>query len=77
MFAFDESKSFSTNFAAFLDHMKSADADMAEILRANAGKLAAIVKNGERNAQARGDFNAIIAAALDKLVEEPAEKGGL
>ena len=70
MFSFDENKPFDANFDAFLNHMKSVDAEMAEILRANATKLAAIVRNGDRNAQARADFNALIATALDRLVEQ-------
>ena len=69
MFLFDEDKPFEVNFAAFLDHMKTVDAEMASILEANAAKLAAIVKNGERNSQARGDFNAFIGNELDKIVE--------
>lgn len=74
MFGFDENKPFSANFEAFLDHMKSVDDGMADILRANADKLAVIVKDGERNAQARADFNALIATALDKLVQPADDK---
>jgi len=76
MFCFDEGKPFSVNFEAFLDQMKTVDPDMAEILRANADMLLAIVMNGERNTQARVDFNSLIAAALDNLVTKTFEKEG-
>lgn len=76
MFCFDEGKPFCVNFEAFLDQVKTVDPDMAEILRANADMLLAIVMNGERNTQARVDFNSLIAAALDNLVTKTFEKEG-
>ena len=51
------------------------DADMAGIIRANKDKLAAIVRQGQRNTQARADFNAGVRAALDGLLTpEPEEE---
>ena len=70
MFLFDTDKSFEINFEAFLEDMKTVDAEMAAILQSNIGKLAAIVKNGDRNPQARGDFNALIGVALDIFIED-------
>lgn len=77
MFGFDENKPFGANFEAFLSHMESVDVELAAILRANAAKLSVIVKNGERNSQARTEFNTIVAAALDKFVQDSAQKGGV
>lgn len=66
-FKFDGTKSFDENFAAFLDALDGIDKEMAAILRANAPALAAIVRDGERDASARATFNAAIATALDAL----------
>lgn len=64
-FRFDEAKSFDENFKAFLDHLTAAEPDMAQILRDHAGLLESIVRDGERDAKRRGEFNASILAALD------------
>lgn len=64
-FRFDEAKSFDENFEAFLDHLIAAEPDMAQILRDHAGLLASIVRDGERDAKKRGEFNTSILAALD------------
>lgn len=66
-FEFDGTKSFDENFDAFLDFLKNVDEDMAGILRANVPTLAMIVRDGERDANARAAFNAAIANALDAL----------
>ena len=44
---------------------------MAAILRANADALAKVVRDGERDANARVAFNNEIAKALDALVASP------
>ncbi len=67
-FTFDENDSFADNWKTFLGAMDSVDPEMAVILRANEGKLAAIVREGNRNAQARGSFNAEVLKALDRLL---------
>ena len=67
-FRFGESSSFEINWEAFLVEMESVDADMADILRANKDKLVAIVRQGNRNANGRADFNASVMDALDRLL---------
>lgn len=67
-FRFDDTDSFEANWEKFLVEMQSIDAEMASILRANKGKLAAIVCQGHRNTQARADFNAGVIIALDSLL---------
>ena len=67
-FRFSESNSFEINWEAFLVEMESVDADMADILRANKDKLVAIVRQGNRNANGRADFNASVMGALDRLL---------
>lgn len=67
-FAFDGSKSFEENFEALLTELKGVDEEMADILRSNAASLAKVVRDGERDANARAAFNAEIAKALDALV---------
>jgi hypothetical protein len=74
-FKFDEADTFATNWEAFLKEMEGFDAEMAAILRANTGKLAAICADGNRDAQARANFNACVVAALDALLLSKA-KGG-
>ena len=59
---------------AFLTAMDAMDADMGAILRANENKLVAIVREGNRNTQARSDFNTAVAKALDRLLATP--RGG-
>lgn len=75
-FQFDASKSFDENVAAYLDVLEVIDAQMAAILRENAALLAAIVRDGERDPSARGEFNSLIAAALDSLATSNAEGEG-
>lgn len=67
-FALDASKTFEENFEAFLAGLGSVDREMAAILHANADTLAKIVRDGERDLNARATFNAEIAKALDSLV---------
>lgn len=64
-FRFHEAKNFEENFEAFLDHLTAAGPDMAQILCDHAGLLASIVRDGERDAKKRGEFNTSILAALD------------
>jgi hypothetical protein len=73
VFRFDDSNTFEANWSAFMVELEAVDAGMAAILAANKDKLAAIVRQGERNSQARSTFNAAIVAALDVLV---AQAGG-
>jgi hypothetical protein len=73
-FTFNENDSFADNWKAFLGAMDSVNPEMAAILRANEGKLAAIVREGNRNAPARGSFNAEVLKALDSLLA--ADQGG-
>lgn len=67
-FGFSENDSFAVNFQAFLRAMDSVDPEMAAILRANESKLATIVQEGNRNAQARTTFNSEVLKALDRLL---------
>lgn len=71
-FVFDASKSFGDNFESLLKDLESVDKEMAAILRSNADALASIVRDGERDANARSAFNTEIAKALDALVAPPA-----
>lgn len=74
---FDEAESFEENCEAFLAHLKKVDEEMASILSGNWYALVAIVRDGERDSKARGEFNAKVALALDALVAKAAEpKGG-
>ena len=66
-FSFDDSKNFDANWSAFMTELQTVDAGMAAILAANKDRLAAIVRQGERNASARSTFNAAVVAALDAL----------
>ena len=50
-----------------MTELETVDAGMAAILAANKARLAAIVRQGERNASARSAFNAAVVAALDAL----------
>lgn len=69
---FDASKSFAENFELFLADLEAVDKELAAIARANAGALAKVVQNGERDSNARAAFNTEIAKALDALVAPPA-----
>lgn len=71
-FAFDTSKFFYDNFDAFLAELELVDKELAAILRANADALAKVVRDGERDSNARAAFNTEIAKALDALVAPPA-----
>lgn len=71
-FEFDASKLFDENFEAFLSELETADRELAAILRANASGLAKVVRDGERDSNARTAFNTEIAKALDALVAPPA-----
>jgi hypothetical protein len=75
-FKFGENDPFPANWIAFLGAMDSVDPEMAAILRANEVKLAAIVREGSRNAQARTDFNSEVIKALDLLLAAAAPRGG-
>lgn len=67
-FTFTESDSFEKNWNAFLKAMEPADPEMAAILAANKDKLAVIVCQGNKNSQARADFNTVVLKALDALL---------
>ena len=70
-FSFDGSKSFDANFETFLVAAKEIDEDLADILWNNAAALAQIVREGERDSNARASFNAGIAEALEALIAPP------
>jgi hypothetical protein len=72
-FAFVESDSFERNWTSFLKEMEAIDADMAAILIANRDKLAVIVNQGNRNLQARVNFNAGVLQALESLILKDAK----
>lgn len=72
-FAFDGTKLFDDNFQAFLEELEAVDKEMAAILRANADALAKVVRDGDRDSNARAAFNTEIAKALDALVAPPAD----
>ncbi len=72
---FDGSKSFAENFESLLTALDGVDAEMAKILRTNTALLGKIVKEGERDPNARAAFNAEISKALDALVESSPERG--
>ena len=72
---FDEAKSFSDNCKALLASLEKVDADMAVILRDNWDALVAVVREGERDSKARGEFNSKVTSALDSLLK-PAEPKG-
>ena len=67
-FNFADSKGFDDNWDSFIEELKSVDIDMASILAANKGKLAAIVRQGTRSTSARSAFNAEVVKALDALL---------
>jgi hypothetical protein len=74
VFRFDDGRIFEANWSAFMVELEAVDASMAAILAANKDKLIAIVRQGERNSQARSTFNAAIVAALDVLVAQAADE---
>lgn len=71
-FEFDANKTFADNFELFLEELELVDKEMALILRANAGVLEKVVRNGERDFNARASFNTGVAMALDALAASPA-----
>lgn len=71
---FDGSRSFAENFESLVTMLDGIDAEMAKILRANTSLLAKIVKDGERDSNARAAFNAEISKALDVLAESGREQ---
>jgi len=73
---FDEAKSFSDNCRTFLASLETIDADMAIILRDNWATLIAVVREGERDSKARGEFNSKVASALDSLLKPAKPNGG-
>jgi hypothetical protein len=75
-FRFDETMSFAENCDALLSILENIDAPMAAILPDNWDAVVAVVREGERNSKARGEFNSVVAAALDSLVESAAPKDG-
>jgi hypothetical protein len=72
---FDEAKSFSDDCRAFLASLEKVDSDMAVILRDNWDALVTVVREGERDSKARGEFNSKVASALESLLK-PAEPKG-
>lgn len=75
-FRFDDGKSFSENCEAFLETLKPGDSDMANILADNWDALVAIVREGERDLKARGEFNTKVASDLDALAKPVESKDG-
>jgi hypothetical protein len=76
IFRFDEGKSFAENCEAFLETLKSNDPEMAAILCDNWDALVAVVREGERDLKARGEFNSTIASTLDSLDKPAGPKDG-
>ena len=56
--------------------LKRVDAEMASILRDNWDALTSVVREGERDAKARAEFNSSVATALDALVAPAPHKEG-
>ena len=73
---FDEARSFSDNCKALLARLEKVDAKMASILRDNWETLVVVVREGEKDSKARGEFNAKVALALDSLLQPTERKGG-
>lgn len=73
---FDEAKSFSDNCEAFLMSLEKVDQSMAAILRDNWDELVSVVRQGERDSKARGEFNSKVTSALDTLLRPTEPKGG-
>lgn len=74
VFRFQKTNSFDANWEAFLAEMDQHDSDMADILRANQDTLAAIVRQGDRDAQERARFNASVLEALNSLLAHGREE---
>jgi hypothetical protein len=73
---FDDTTSFADNCEAFLTRIEAIDSEMASILRNNWNALVAVVREGERDSKARGEFNTAIARELDALVAPDLQKDG-
>ena len=75
-FRFDEGKNFAQNCETFLEAIEADDPEMAAILRENWDGLVAVVRAGERDSKARGEFNAKVSSALDTHVAKLADAEG-
>jgi hypothetical protein len=75
-FSFDETKTFSENFEAFLNEVERGDAEMGKILRDNAALLSSIIVEGERDTKKRAAFNASVLRALDSIAAQSFKNGG-
>jgi hypothetical protein len=75
-FRFNENKAFADNCRTFLEKLRSDDAEMAAILLDNWDLLATVVREGQRDLKARGEFNSKIASTLDMLLKPNEPKGG-
>ncbi len=75
-FRFDDNKSFDENCEAFLEVIKADDAEMAAILRNNWNALVSIVRERERDLNARSEFNTNVATVLDAIANTARPKDG-
>ena len=76
-FRFCDGKNFEQNCEAFLAAIEADDPEMAAILHDNWDALVAVVRAGQRDSKARGEFNTKVASALDTHVAKVAgAKGG-
>lgn len=75
-FRFDDTKTFTDNFEAFLQEVERDDAEMGKILRDNAALLASIMVDGERDTKKRAAFNTSVLKALDVLAAGSQANGG-
>lgn len=76
-FHLDQEKGFEQNCDGFLEAIAADDPEMAAILRDNWDALVAVLRAGERDSKARGQFNAKVASALDThIVKQAGAKGG-
>ena len=73
-FHFNDDKGFSENCDVFFEVINASDPEMAAVLRDNWDALVAAVREGERDPQARREFNSTVASALDSLVKEAGPK---
>ena len=71
---FDENKTFQENCDAFLESLKSADPEMAGILKDHWNDLAAIRDEDKTDTKERGEVNSSVASKLDALVERDTSK---
>ncbi len=68
-FRFDQDRRFSENCDAFLNAIEVENSEMASILRTNWDLLITVVRGGEKDLNARSEFNAAVTNALDSLVD--------